>query len=216
MDIYVTREGEPTRRLTRATRTSAVQCSRLMVSDSRTSRCRFRRIPRPVHRRPAAGRGRGLGDPEMRVLLPASESYGVKLNIGVPCPSGHRTEADSPTWPIRRSPISPRRRAELRVSTLDGQERVVSSGRPADPEGPFAWSPDGDAIAYRGSRRGLGCPAGWRRAVARVAPGRRTTRPSVSWSSQGELAVTVQTDVPSRAADSDVLVGPRRRRRYGQ
>ena len=93
--------------------------------------------------------------------------------------------------------------AELRELTLDGQERVVNSGRPAYAGGAFAWSPDGDEIAYAGAE-GV-----WRAELDGGTPSlvwRTDGKPtSVSWSSRGELAVTVQTAVPVEGGLHEVL-----------
>ena len=97
----------------------------------------------------------------------------------------------------------PRSRRELRVATLDGQERVVNSGGPAYPGGAFAWSPDGDEIAYAAADGVWVAPLdGGAPSLVWRTDGKPT---AVSWSSQGELAVTVQTTAPVEGGLRDNL-----------
>ena len=207
MDIYVTRDGEPTRRLTSsnadercpAFSPDGQRLAYLEVPGSRGSLA-----PSIVVRRLDAARDWGVT--EMRARLPASEAYGLKLNIGVPCPqwSPDGSRLAYLTYPVDlRFTLRDDAVAELRVSTLDGQERVINPGRPAYPEGPFAWSPDGDAIAYAGA------DGVWAAALDDGAPSLvwRTdgTPTAVSWSSRGELAVTVRTSVAVEGGFRDVL-----------
>ena len=130
----------------------------------------------------------------------------MKLNIGVPCPqwSPDGSRLAYLTYPVDlRFTLRDDAVAELRVSTLNGQERVINSGRPAHPEGPFAWSPDGDTIAY------VGADGVWAAALDGGAPFLvwRTdgTPTAVSWSSRGDLAVTVRTPVAVEGGYRDAL-----------
>ena len=171
MDIYVTREGEPTRRLTSsdahercpAFSPDGQRLAYLEVPDSRGSLA-----PSIVVRRLHVARGWGVT--EMRVLLPASEAYGVKLNIGVPCP---KWSPDGSRLAYRAYPQSPYPggAGELRVSTLDGQERVVSSGGPAYPGG---RSPGRRTATSSHSREPTACGVPRWMAVRRPSFGART------------------------------------------
>ena len=148
--------------------------------------------------------------PEMRVLLPASAGYRVKLDIGVPCPQWSPDGGHIAYLAYRADA------AELRVSSLGGRESVLTSNVGGDVHrAPFAWAPDRDAIAYvheRLVRDGRAIPLtadgvsiaalGGRAPIFIWRPDNVGTfaepdgRPtSVSWSSRGELAVTVVTDV---------------------
>ncbi len=186
MDIYVTGPGEPTRRLIA---TDAHERCPAFSPDGQYlayvelgQRVRSVAPSIVVERVNVSG---VLSAPELRVSLPADAVYERKLSIGPPCPQ----------WSPDGSQIAyltlPQR--ELRVSTLDGQERVLDSITPNFVDGPFAWSPDGDAIAYTTS------DGVWKGSLDGSAPTlvRRTDgRPvSVSWSPGDELAVTVLTEL---------------------
>jgi Tol biopolymer transport system component len=195
MDIYVTQQGEPTRWLIA---TDAHERCPAFSPDGRYlayvelgQRVRSVAPSIVVVRVNVSG---VLSAPELRVSLPADAVYERKLSIGPPCPQ----------WSPDGSQIAylalPQR--ELRVSTLDGQERVLDSITPSFVDGPFAWSPDGDAIAYTttdgvwvGSLDGSAPTLVWR------TDGRPV---SVSWSPRGELAVTVLTEVAESGGTRDV------------
>jgi Tol biopolymer transport system component len=205
MDIYITGEGEPTRRL--ISTNAHERCPAFSPDGERLAYLELSAQGGPsivVVRLDAAD---PLA-PEMRVLLPAAEIYetpsSTRLTIGVPCPQwspdGRRLAYLAYTgWRTGQD-------AELRVSTLDGQELVVASVRlDGYSQGavPFAWSPDGNAIAYA-------APDGvWRRPLDGSAPS-LVWNPegipiSVSWSSRGEMAVTVRTSIAEGAGMRDVL-----------
>jgi Tol biopolymer transport system component len=189
MDIYATGPGEPTRRLIATD--AHERCPAFSPDGQRLAYLELgQRVgsvaPSIVVAEVDAAGARSA--PELRVPLPAADVYGVKRSIGTPCPQ----------WSPDGSQIAylafPHRK--LRVSTLDGQERVLDSITPSTSsfvEGPFAWSPNGDAIAYTTSDGvWVGSLDGSAPTLVRRTDGRPV---SVSWSPGGELAVTVLTEL---------------------
>lgn len=199
MDIYITRSGEPVRRLT-----SDDEHERCPSFSPDGERLAYLSVPRsgdPSIVILGISGATVLDDPQLRVRLPAVAGYGVKLAIGYPCPawspdSSQLAYLAYPADPDQSSNgISAADAAELRVVSLDGQERVVNPGWLADSLSPFAWSAAGTAIAYA---RDDGVWAADLDGRAPVLLWRPDGTPSaVSWSSRGELAVTVVTEVPA-------------------
>ncbi|HEU5084532.1 MAG TPA: hypothetical protein VFU14_14405 [Acidimicrobiales bacterium] len=193
MDVYITREGEPTRRLTSSEAHERCPAfspdGRWLAYVARSSSGAASIIVLDV-----AG-ARVADDPALRVDLPPGP-YGVRRAIGSPCPewspdSSHLAylayTINSETIPIGRKPDL----AELRVTTLDGQERELTVGRPARGSAPFAWSAEGDEIAY------VNDDGVWAAHLDGTPPS-LLWRPAelpmgVAWSSSGDLAVTMWT-----------------------
>ena len=123
-----------------------------------------------VRRLNAAG---DWGVTEMRVLLPASEAYGVKLNIGVPCPQwspdGNRlaylaySRSSSPGRSRRRAA-----RVDARRPGTRGQSRKAGLRR-----GGICLVAGRRRDRICGVRGSVACRAGWRRAVPDLAHGRQ-------------------------------------------
>ena len=187
MDIYVTRPGEPTRVLIA---TDAHERCPAFSPDGRYlayvelgQRVRSVAPSIVIVRVDASG---VLSAPELRVSLPPDAAYERKLSIGPPCPQWSPDGSQIAYMAIPHH--------ELRVSTLDGQERVIASITPSrnGADMPFAWKPEGDAIAYT-TTDGV-----WSGPLDGSAPSlvwRTDGRPiSVSWSPRGELAITVSNE----------------------
>jgi Tol biopolymer transport system component len=134
-------------------------------------------------------------DSELEVPVPVAPGYGVRRGIGYACP---QWSPNSRRLAYLAHPVGDGQGssdvAELRVVDLDGRDQVLNAAQLADREAPFAWSPEGDAIAYVRS------DGVWTATLDRRRPSRvwqpDGTPTAVSWSSQGELAVTVRTEVP--------------------
>ena len=201
MDIYITRHGEPSRRL--VSTGAHERCPAFSPDGERLAYLAVPGTP-PGGSWPTTGPpldativvlrfdgAVGTGDPELEVHLPVAWGYSVRRDVGYACPrwspDGRRlaylaqsVEAVPPTADV----------AELRVLTLDGQERTVNSEMTADEGSSFAWSPAGDAIAY------IRDDGVWAATLDGRAPS-LVWRPDgsprgVSWSTRGELAVTVE------------------------
>lgn len=200
MDVYITREGEPTRRLTSSAAHERCPAfspdGRWLAYVSKNSGS-----PASIIVLGVAG-ATVVDDPALRVDLPTG-SYGVRKSIGTPCPewspdSSHLAylayTINAENIPIGRKPDL----AELRVTTLEGHERTLTVGRPARGSAPFAWSPEGDAIAY------VNDDGVWAAHLDGTPPSllwRTDGVPiGVAWSSSGDLAVTVRTEVWSGEA----------------
>ena len=201
MDIYLTRPGEPTRRLV-----SSGAHERCPAFSPDGKRLAYLSVASHTPGRGSPNTGPPLdatlvvlrlggeldpSDPELSVHFPATPGYGVRRQIGYQCPQwspdGSRLaylahlEIPGDTQPDS---------AELRVVALDGRERVVGEVKVGDYRSPFAWSPSGEEIALLRDDGGV-----WRQTL----DGRPPTllwQPdqfpvAVSWSSRGELAVTV-------------------------
>lgn len=142
----------------------------------------------------------GLGAPELTSRL-ASPPSRPRLSIGTPCPqwspdARHLAYRTGDGW---EEPV------ELHVLSLDGEDRMVASlpaGARANrvPLG-FAWSPDGDAIAYTTAEGVRVAPLDgtapelvWRPDIDRSKDVIGDHGPmAVAWSPNDELAVTVRT-----------------------
>ena len=207
MDIYITSEGGSARRL--AATNAHERCPAFSPDGQRLAYLELPMSGASLAPSLVVVRVNAADDsssPELRVPVPASEVYGLR-SFAVPCPQwspdGSRLAYLAyPTGPQPGTGGVLELLAELRVVTLDGDERVVDSGRPAHP-GPFAWSPDGDAIAYAAA------DGVWAAPLDGSAPSLvwRTegTPTAVSWSSRGELAVTVLTMVAVEGGSQDVF-----------
>ena len=190
MDIYLAREGEPVRRV---------------IATKRNEHCP---AVSPDGARLAYLEGAAV---VVRRLDQAGDTSATEL----------RTELSHPTCPQwspdgRRLAVAsqgPDEGGELRVVKLDGTERVlVRTGPPQVPD--FAWSPDGDAIAYTTQDAVWSAPSGggapkllWRGTATpdpspygMPLPGAPT---SLSWSSTGEFAVSVFPDRVVHVVDPD-------------
>jgi Tol biopolymer transport system component len=147
MDLYVTRAGQPVRRIVA---TDANERCPVFSPDG--AQLAYMEVP-PAVDRPAAnlvvvsvdvsGIPTGV---DLRVPLPPDEIYAG----GVPCPkwSPDGTRLAYLAYPLSGFTSFDEYLAEVRVATLDGDEIVVSGSRPAANWTRLAWSPDGDAIAY--------------------------------------------------------------------
>ena len=204
MDIYVARAGEPARRLV-----SSGAHERCPAFSPDGERLAYLSVPAeplgagfPDTRRLDATlvvlRLDGAvdpSDPELVVPFPAAAGYGVRRQVGYACPQwspdGSRLAYLAHlVLPGDLSPDS----AELRVVTLDGQERVVDAMSVSDVRSPFAWSPSGDALAYLRDADLWTATLDGRTPTLLWQPGGFPT--AVSWSSRGELAVTVVSTTP--------------------
>ena len=206
-DIYVTLEGEPTRRITA---TAANERCPAFSPDG--GQLAFLELP---------GTG-GAGDGAVAVVpldedgapagavrrtsLPTLPEYSLRRLPPVSCPEwspdGTRVAYISQRGTESINPVF-----ELHVWTIGGEDQVIAqtAQTPADSlTGSFAWSPDGKAIAYaaKGGASTAALDGGAPSVVLAVdetpvhpdAP----TIPvqavmAVAWSSRGELAVTVRT-----------------------
>lgn len=202
MDIYLRRPGQPAQRVISTDaheRCPAVSPDgrRLLYLEGATV------VVVPLD-------GEGIaGKPELEVKLPRAQEYAPRLHFGPTCPQ----------WSPDGSGIayvkqSGGQTGELYVSDLKGEERLLSSegsgsctpfpcGALVQPYG-FAWSPDGDTVAYtsyegvwRAAVDGSGADLVWQ--VPETDPpsgvgGFDNDRPiALSWSVRDELAVTIRS-----------------------
>ena len=155
------------------------------------------------------------GPAELRVPLPVVESNHLLRSLGrVPCPEwapdGSRIAyLLPPTDEALTNYLEPgantNHLAELHLVTLDGQDRVINAGKLAYQDGRFAWSPDSDAIAYPAADGAWVAPLDggapslalrtddtpvWDTGESYGMP-LRTMATAVTWRSRGALAVTV-------------------------
>ena len=213
MDIYLTRPGEPARRLLSsgahercpAFSPDGKRLAYLSVASD-TPGTGYPTTGPPLDATLVVLRLGGEldpSDPELRVPFPATPGYGVRRQIGYQCPQwspdGSRLaylahlETPGDTQPDS---------AELRVVALDGRERVVGAVVVGDNRSPFAWSPSGAEIALLRDDGGV-----WKATLDGRAP-TLLWQPdqfpvAVSWSSRGELAVTVITSTAVRGGSRE-------------
>lgn len=214
MDIYITRAGEPIRRLVSSG--AHERCPAFSPDGERLAYLSVLSGPPPgsypetgppleatlvVRRLDEAAEP---SDPELLVDFPAATGYGVRRDVGYPCP---QWSPDGSRLAYLAHPVGSTDAhadvAELRVATLDGQEQVVNAGRAADARSTFAWSPTGDAIAY------VRDDGVWAASMDGRAPSRvwETDRmlTGVSWSARGELAVTVEAQDPRAGLEVHIV-----------
>lgn len=155
------------------------------------------------------------GPAELRVPLPDVESNHLLRSLGrVPCPEwapdGSRIAyllppTDETLTSHLQPGINTNHLAELHVVTLDGEDHVINASKPAYQDGRFAWSPESDAIAYPAADGAWVAPLDggapslalrtddtpvWDTGESYGMP-LRTMATAVTWPSRGALAVTV-------------------------
>ena len=189
MDIYVTQPGEPTRRLIATD--AHERCPAFSPNGQHLAYVelaqRVASVAPSIVVVPVNESG-AIGAPELRISLPAAAAYADKFEIGPPCPQWSPDGSQTAYLAIRHGGS----RRELRVSTLDGQERVLNSP-PSEVGRSFTWSPNSDAVTFTTSDGVWSGPLDgsppslvWRTDGVPV---------SVSWSPRGELAVGVVAEV---------------------
>jgi Tol biopolymer transport system component len=210
MDIYLSRTGQPVRRIIG---TSAHErCPAVSPDGARLAYLEGTTIV--IVRLDANG---DPGSPEVRVDLKAQDLYAPDIyrprnHAGATCPQwapdgrrlGYQVTLGDPNTTISGSLT-----AEVHAVSLDGKDRVLTSfdTPPWQVEPDFAWSPDGDELAYT-TVEGV-----WRAPLDGGAPellwrspqGDSTQmmpmdydRPiSLAWSSRDELAFSVRGFVPT-------------------
>lgn len=210
MDIYVVREGQPTRRIIATD--AHERCPSFSPDGTLLAYLEI-----PVGERPAPSlivvrvdaTGQLIGD-VMRLLLPADEMYGAglprRLSDGSPCPkwSPDGTRLAYLAYPLSQGNGSSLDRADVRVATLDGQETILNPGRLANVGATFGWSANSDAIAFASENAIFRAPLD---GSASTLMWRSDGTPTaVAWSAHGELAITVLTSIPTDGGGSqDVL-----------
>jgi Tol biopolymer transport system component len=214
MDIYLSRQGQPARRII-ATRAHE-RCPAVSPDGDRLAY--FQGTTIVIARLDADG---DPGSPEMRVDLKARNLYAPdiyqpRMVAGATCPQwspdgrrlGYQVTLGDPDTPVSDSLT-----AEVHAVSSDGKDRVLTSfdTPPWQAQPDFAWSPDGEEVAYttvdgvwRARLDGDAPKLVWR------APGGDHTqvqaidydRPiSLAWSSQDELAFTVRGFNPTDPND---------------
>jgi len=190
MDIFAAREGEPVRRVI-ATKGNG-HCPAVSTDGARL----------------AYLEGAAL---VVRSLNSAGDPAATELRVDLSHPTCPRWSPDGRRLAVASQ--GPDEGGELRVVKLDGTERVlVRIGPPRVPD--FAWSRDGDAIAYTTQDAVWSAPSGggapkplWRGTATpdpcpygMPLPGAPT---SLSWLSTGHFAVSVLPDGVVHVVDPD-------------
>lgn len=195
-DIYLSRRREPVRRVVATD--GSDRCPRVSPDGEHLSHLHDSTLvvaPLEAEGEPGA--------PRIRTHLPASPS-------GCPewSPGGRRLGY---VVVLGQAPLYTARPAEVHAVTVDGHDRVVASFQvQAWHEPAFAWSPDGEEVAYTTEggvwRARLGGEAErlWRPAAGdptQELPMVYDRPTSLAWSRRGEIAFTVYASEPDEPDD---------------
>jgi Tol biopolymer transport system component len=210
MDIYLSRQGRPVRRII-ATRAHE-RCPAVSPDGARLAYLEGTTIV--IVRLGADG---DPGSPEVRVDLKPQDLYAPDIYrprhvTGPTCPQwspdgrrlGYQVTLGDPNTTISGSLT-----AEVHAVSLDGKDRVLASfdTPPWQAEPDFAWSPDGDEVAYTTVDGVWRAPLGggapellWRSPrsdSSQLMPMDHDRPISLTWSSRDELAFSVRSFVPT-------------------